>query len=78
MSSVPSLDTLTRLPGEKIFCIFTNKTMNIEVKTLLEMEICSVAEVLKKVGDISLSKSHGHFSYYIICACLFCVHLFTV
>ena len=70
MSSVPSLDTLTRLPGEKIFCIFTNKTMNIGVKTRLGMEICNVAEVLEQVEDISLSKSVGHFPYN-MCLCLF-------
>ena len=63
MSSVPSLDTLKSLPGKKIFCIFTNQTMNVGVKTQLKMEICSVAEVLEQVEDISLSKSHGNFSY---------------
>ena len=44
-----------KLPGEELFCVFSNENMDIEVKAVLETNMCSVSEVIGQLSGISLS-----------------------
>ena len=47
--------SVNKLPGEELFCVFSNENMDIEVKAVLETDMCSVSEVIGQLSGISLS-----------------------
>ena len=45
--------SVNKLREEELFCVFSNE--NIEVKAVLETDMCSVSEVIGQLSGISLS-----------------------